>query len=137
MRYYIEVPRNLGKAKQLEEIYNADLLPSKPEWSSVPESKAVVVVVNNGFFEAASLRILRAGVERVCRPRRPSTKTIPANGQRTCPKAYPLPSCILCDCVASNLAGGKDMTFPYFRIAFALFALGTLLGYLQVVALIH
>lgn len=53
MGYYIQVPKNLGKAKQIEELHDGMIIPRPVSFSKVPESKALIVVVNNGLFEAA------------------------------------------------------------------------------------
>jgi hypothetical protein len=53
MGYYIEVPSIAGKAKQLEQLYGAEILDSRPRWEDVPPDTAVIVVVDNGLFEAA------------------------------------------------------------------------------------
>lgn len=53
MGYYIEVPDNHGKAKQLAELYGATVLDHQPAWGEFPDL-AIVVVVDNGLFEAAA-----------------------------------------------------------------------------------
>jgi len=53
MGYYIETPENLNKAKQIAGIYGGTIVP-RPEFSKVPSDTAVIVVVSNGFFDAAA-----------------------------------------------------------------------------------
>ena len=54
MGYYIEVPENLNKARQLEEIYGAHLLAACPRsYDDIPKDIALICVVNNVAFEAA------------------------------------------------------------------------------------
>lgn len=55
MGYYIQVPKNTGKADQLVALHGASFLESDPVWSDVPEDKALICVVDNGPFEAAGL----------------------------------------------------------------------------------
>ena len=55
MGYYIQVPKNKGKAEQLAQIHGAMILPGAPEsFSKVPVDKALICVVDNGPFEAAA-----------------------------------------------------------------------------------
>lgn len=54
MGLYIEVPKNLGKAEQIRELYGGQIVPRLSEFSQVPEGKALIVVVDNGVFEAAA-----------------------------------------------------------------------------------
>lgn len=57
MGLYIEVPRNKGKVRQIEEsderVLNIGTKP--PEWNEVPEGFFAVCVVDNGPFEAAGV----------------------------------------------------------------------------------
>lgn len=54
MGYYIECEKHLGKANQLVEKYGAIRLSKRPEnFSDVPETTAIVVVLENGLFDAA------------------------------------------------------------------------------------
>ena len=53
MGYYIEVPANLGKAKLIAELHGATILDRQPEWDEFPDL-AIVVVIDNGLFEAAA-----------------------------------------------------------------------------------
>ena len=54
MGYYIQVPKNKGKAQQLVELYGAEIL-SKPPTAleDIPKDKALICVVDNGPWEAA------------------------------------------------------------------------------------
>ena len=57
MGYYIQGP-NKGKAQFLVEQYGAKFLSALDipyEYSSIPGDKAVIVVIDNGSFEAAAL----------------------------------------------------------------------------------
>lgn len=56
MGYYIQVENHHNKARQLEIAYGAIILDRKPtleEFRSMPASAALIVVVDNGPFEAA------------------------------------------------------------------------------------
>ncbi len=53
MGYYIQVPDNKGKARQLMNLYGAKLLDNKPEFNEVPSSLAIICVLDNVMFEAA------------------------------------------------------------------------------------
>lgn len=53
MGYYIEVPRNKGKAQQLVDLYGAQILDKKPEFNEVALDKAIICVLDNGPWEAA------------------------------------------------------------------------------------
>lgn len=52
MGYYIEAPAVHGKAQYLMDSYDAEVI-SAPASFSPPEGKALVLVVDNGIFEAA------------------------------------------------------------------------------------
>lgn len=53
MGYYIELPSPKNKAEQIKKMYGGLILPEKPEFSKVPPDKAVIVILDNGSFEAA------------------------------------------------------------------------------------
>jgi hypothetical protein len=83
MGYYLEVPRHLGKVQQLLDghllvpvngdpanpfekfsrdmqwdkapAYEAEIIDAPPAWEDIPDGKALVVVVDNGLFEAAAV----------------------------------------------------------------------------------
>ena len=56
MGYYIEVERPKGKAQQLADLHGATILPQRPEaFEDVPDTLALICVVDNGPFEAAAL----------------------------------------------------------------------------------
>ena len=52
MGYYIEVPKNKGKAEQLVELYGATILDRMP--AKLFRDKAIICVVNNRPYEAAA-----------------------------------------------------------------------------------
>lgn len=53
MGYYVEGPA-LGKVGYLVRL-GAKVTVPNPSWKSIPEDKALIIVVNNGPFEAAAL----------------------------------------------------------------------------------
>lgn len=53
MGFYIQVPENKDKAKQIEVEYNGTIIPPPSSFSEIPLDKALIVVVDNEFFEAA------------------------------------------------------------------------------------
>jgi hypothetical protein len=54
MGYYIEVPKNLNKAQQIQELYGALEIPRPKNLSYLPADKAIICVVQNGMFDAAA-----------------------------------------------------------------------------------
>ena len=55
MGFYIQVPENKDKARQLVELYGAEIIPLRPtSLTDVPSDKALICVVDNGAFEAAA-----------------------------------------------------------------------------------
>lgn len=63
MGFYIEVPQDKNKAQQIVELHGGVILPHAPyqdSWkspilfSSIPDGKALIVVIDNGLFEAAA-----------------------------------------------------------------------------------
>lgn len=53
MGYYIEVPAPTDKAGQLVSIHGA--VPYAGEYEDIPADKLAVIVVQNGFFDAAAI----------------------------------------------------------------------------------
>ncbi len=53
MGYYIQVPYNKNKARQLIEIYRASSIREPNKFTDVPKDMAILCVVDNGPFEAA------------------------------------------------------------------------------------
>ena len=53
MGYYIETPMPVGKAKYIAEHYDGQIVPQPTSYEDIPESKGLIVVLDNGFFEAA------------------------------------------------------------------------------------
>jgi len=54
MGYYIQTPEASNKAKQLEDLHGAILLPEPPKIENFPTKQAIICIVNNGNFEAAA-----------------------------------------------------------------------------------
>jgi hypothetical protein len=53
MGYYVQTPANKNKALQIEALYGGKRINKPIEFSEVPPDKALIVVVDNGPFEAA------------------------------------------------------------------------------------
>lgn len=53
MGYYIQCSANRGKAEAIARDLGGVILPACPAWGSWPEDMALIVVGNNGAFEAA------------------------------------------------------------------------------------
>ena len=53
MGIYLQTPYPTSKAEQLQELYKAKVI-SKPVYHRIPEDKALICVVENGFFDAAA-----------------------------------------------------------------------------------
>lgn len=69
MGYYVEVPENKGKARQLAVLHGATILAQRPEaFEDVPDGQALICVVDNGPFEAAALCYSAAEFEAFARP---------------------------------------------------------------------
>lgn len=76
MGYYIEAPVLHGKAQYLAQAYDAELLDAAPaSYDAIPEGKGLVVVVDNGIFEAAGFCYSEDEFAEFTRPgeRRPRT----------------------------------------------------------------
>jgi len=55
MGYYIQTNRNHGKAEDIAKEYGGFILPNAPKnYADIPADKALIVVVDNGPFEAAA-----------------------------------------------------------------------------------
>ncbi len=54
MGYYIEVPRNKGKAQQIVELYGGQIVFRPPSFEDITPDEAIICVVDNGPFEAAA-----------------------------------------------------------------------------------
>jgi len=54
MGYYIQVPNHKGKAQQLVNLHGGQIIPKPNFFSDIPENRALIVVVDNGLFEAAA-----------------------------------------------------------------------------------
>jgi hypothetical protein len=55
MGYYIPVVDGGNNAERIVKKYHGELLPAQPKWDDIPKDKVLVVVVDNGIFEAAGL----------------------------------------------------------------------------------
>ena len=55
MGYYIEVPQLKQKARQLQELHGGKVVPMPQSFADVPTDKVLVIVVDNGPFEAAAI----------------------------------------------------------------------------------
>lgn len=56
MGYYIEAPSHFGKAEWLTETFeDAEVIPQPEKFSDVPEGKFLIVIINNGPFEAVGI----------------------------------------------------------------------------------
>ena len=53
MGYYIDTSASHGKAEIIARELNGEILPGRPAWGAWPQDKALIVVVDNGLFEAA------------------------------------------------------------------------------------
>lgn len=53
MGYYVQGPA-IGKGPYMVATHNAQKLNAPPRWDAIPAGKGLVVVVNNGPFEAAA-----------------------------------------------------------------------------------
>ena len=53
MGYYIEVPRNKEKAEQLVALHGGEIIAKPDTFDKIPQGKALICIVDNGFFEAA------------------------------------------------------------------------------------
>ena len=54
MGYYVEVPSSSGKAKQIADIYGGIIVTEKEAREAMTDSSvAVIIVMDNGMFEAA------------------------------------------------------------------------------------
>jgi hypothetical protein len=53
MGYYIQTDDSHNKAEYLITNYGATQLASAPVWESVPDSLAIICIIDNGKFEAA------------------------------------------------------------------------------------
>ena len=53
MGYYIEVPNNKGKAKQLIDLYGAEITSRPLQFKDIPDGKGLICVVENRQFDAA------------------------------------------------------------------------------------
>lgn len=68
MGYYIEVPENKGKARQIIELYGGRILPYAPTHEDARADEAIICVVDNGLFEAAGFAYDKAELESFKRP---------------------------------------------------------------------
>lgn len=74
MGYYIETPNNRGKAKQLTDLYGAELVLS-PEKFDFNGTDALICVVENGPFDAAGIAYDAGERDAMNQPGDPRPKT--------------------------------------------------------------
>lgn len=55
MGFYIPALYPKDKAKQIQSRYGGVILSRKPQFADIPQHRALIVVVDNGPFEAAGL----------------------------------------------------------------------------------
>lgn len=55
MGYYIQTASNKNKAHDISTANNGRIVPKPANYAEIPEDKALIVVINNGLFEAAGL----------------------------------------------------------------------------------
>ncbi|KKM96696.1 hypothetical protein LCGC14_1175660 [marine sediment metagenome] len=56
MGFYIQAPMNTMKAEWIAGVHgDAQLIPQPENFSDIPEGKFLIIVVNNGPFEAAAV----------------------------------------------------------------------------------
>jgi len=68
MGYYIQVAGHHGKAQAIATLFEGEILPSCPEsYDEIPEGKALIVVVDNGAFEAAGFAYDAEEFEAFCK----------------------------------------------------------------------
>jgi len=53
MGYYIQTSEPFGKARELVQKYNGQIIEKPESYNDIPAGKALIVVVRNTFFEAA------------------------------------------------------------------------------------
>lgn len=53
MGYYIQTSQNHSKAEEIAQKFNGEIIP-QPDFKKIPLGKAVIVVIDNGIFEAAA-----------------------------------------------------------------------------------
>jgi hypothetical protein len=53
MGYYIETGTNTNKAQIICDTHNGQRIRQPKLWSDIPADEALIVIVNNGMFEAA------------------------------------------------------------------------------------
>ena len=75
MGYYIEVPNHRGKAKQLVELHGGEIVPPIKAVKDIPKGKILVVVMDNGGFEAAGVAFDQQELQAFTHPldKRPKT----------------------------------------------------------------
>lgn len=53
MGYYIQTPKNTNKVTQICQIYDAIQIDRPKNYSDIPDDMGLIVIVDNGIFEAA------------------------------------------------------------------------------------
>ena len=54
MGYYIQVPKNKGKAQQIVELHGGQIVSRPPTFEDITPDEAIICVVDNGHYEAAA-----------------------------------------------------------------------------------
>ena len=75
MGYYIEVPKNHNKAKQIVEMYGGEILSKVPVWEELKSEEAAICVIDNIDFEAAGFAYSKQELKEFSDPRDNRFKT--------------------------------------------------------------
>lgn len=65
MGFYIEVPKNKGKAQQIVELYGGRIVHYAPTFDDITASDAIICVVDNGGYEAACFCYDKGELQRI------------------------------------------------------------------------
>jgi hypothetical protein len=69
MGYYIQVPKNHNKAKQIVELYGGEILSKVPVWEELKSEEAAICVMDNIEFEAAGFAYSKRELEEFSNPK--------------------------------------------------------------------
>ena len=67
MGYYIQVPENLNKARQLVDIYAAQVIFRPEQFNDIPNDLGLICVVENPGFDAAAYCYSQGEFAEFCR----------------------------------------------------------------------